>query len=193
MCRSKAPSAQSVLGVSVEWNVYLPSLSIDLPFSLSFIHASVADQPSLVHTSTQNGLLDHAELEEMGITDPLHQEKILATVTSLPLTRRGQVFSTLEEWLSTIHLPQYVKVFRKHNFGEMERVRKIWEVELSVVLEVTLQGHRKRMLASLGDRPIEPELPASLAPQELSLELSKLVRNQWRLHYISQSLSLCLS
>ena len=59
----------------------------------------------------------------------------------------------------------------------MDRVRKIWEVELSVVLEVTRPGHRKRMLASLGNRPIEPELPPSLAPHDLSLELSKLVRS----------------
>ncbi|KAL7642126.1 UNVERIFIED_CONTAM: hypothetical protein RMT77_006686 [Armadillidium vulgare] len=125
-----------------------------------------------------NGLLDYAELDEMGVSDPSHRERLMRGVSSLPSLVQHphgleQSFDTLEDWLSSIHLQQYIKVFRNHGFGEMERVRKIWEVELSVVLEVTQAGHRKRMLASLGDRPIEPELPA-LAPQELSLELSKL-------------------
>ncbi|KAK3854161.1 hypothetical protein Pcinc_039342, partial [Petrolisthes cinctipes] len=81
---------------------------------------------------------------------------------------------TVEAWVESIRLPQYTQNFHKNGFGDMERVRKVWEIELTTVLEITRPGHRKRILASLGDRPLEPQLPPALNPHDLSLELSKL-------------------
>ena len=116
----------------------------------------------------------------MGITDGNHIEMLTSAIAKLPakLSRKSSSYNlpdNVDEWLQSIKLPQYCETFRKNGFGEMERVRKMWEVELTTVLEVTRLGHRRRILASLGDRPIEPDFPRTLDAHDLSLELSKLV------------------
>lgn len=47
------------------------------------------------------------------------------------------------------------------NFDTMERVLKLWEVELTSVLDITAVGHRKRILASLENRKkLERQFPS---------------------------------
>lgn len=60
-----------------------------------------------------------------------------------------QVMS-VDEWLRSIHLESYAETFRKHLYTDMDRVRRVWEVELAAVLEIQKPAHRKRILASVG-------------------------------------------
>lgn len=48
-----------------------------------------------------------------------------------------------------INLDQYYETFVKHLYHDMERVKRIWDVELSAVLDIERIGHRKRILASV--------------------------------------------
>lgn len=57
--------------------------------------------------------------------------------------------SAVDRWLTSIRLGVYKETFRKHLYTDMERVRRIWEVELTAVLEIQRVGHRKRILASV--------------------------------------------
>lgn len=89
---------------------------------------------------------------------------------------------SVDEWLTNIRLPQYGEVFRyiiplecspwrqsfilflfffcscsynnrKHLYTDMDRISRIWEIELQAVLEINKIGHRKRMLYSVGAVP----------------------------------------
>lgn len=42
---------------------------------------------------------------------------------------------------------------RKHLYTDMERISRIWEIELQAVLEINKTGHRKRILYSVGATP----------------------------------------
>uniref|UniRef100_A0A2C9KXG6 PID domain-containing protein n=1 Tax=Biomphalaria glabrata TaxID=6526 RepID=A0A2C9KXG6_BIOGL len=42
-----------------------------------------------------------------------------------------------------------------HKYDSMDRVVKIWELELVTVLDISSIGHRKRILASLGERKVD--------------------------------------
>lgn len=42
---------------------------------------------------------------------------------------------------------------RKHLYTDMDRISRIWEIELQAVLEINRIGHRKRMLYSVGAVP----------------------------------------
>lgn len=156
-----------------------------------------------VFRQQNGGILDAGDLRDLGITQPGQQQMVLDSVSRLPITRLPQDLpDTVEAWLESIRLPQYTQNFHKNGFGEMERVRKVWEIELTTVLEITRPGHRKRILASLGDRPLEPQLPPALNPHDLSLELSKLVSEDYRdlciggvyisVHSVSMSVCVCL-
>ncbi|KAK8744166.1 hypothetical protein OTU49_001029 [Cherax quadricarinatus] len=125
------------------------------------------------------GILEITDLRDLGITHAAHLHTLQEAVKRLPtplhaLRSTYTLPDTVEAWLDSIRLPQYAQNFHKNGFGDMERVRKVWEIELTTVLEITRPGHRKRILASLGDRPLEPELPPALNPHDLSLELTKL-------------------
>lgn len=81
----------------------------------------------------------------------------------------------VESWLESIHLGIYKDTFRRHLYTDLERVKRIWEVELTAVLEISRSGHRRRILASLnssqkGGAGSEPNL------EELNADLSQLVR-----------------
>jgi hypothetical protein len=60
--------------------------------------------------------------------------------------------SAVDQWLHSIRLDVYKDTFRKHLYTDMERVRRIWEVELTAVLEIHRVGHRKRILASVSSQ-----------------------------------------
>lgn len=55
----------------------------------------------------------------------------------------------VKEWLESIHLVVYLNTFRKNLYVEMDRIKRIWEVELTAVLEISKPGHRRRILASV--------------------------------------------
>ncbi|KAJ3630726.1 hypothetical protein MTP99_011904 [Tenebrio molitor] len=104
-----------------------------------------------------NGVLEDSDLGEMGITSELERQIILDAVKQLPLKIHNQAFNnnnnneqnSVEAWLNRIHLEQYFDTFNKHLYHDMERIKRIWDVELSAVLDIDKIGHRKRILASV--------------------------------------------
>jgi len=41
--------------------------------------------------------------------------------------------TSLKEWLESLRLTEYLDTFTKNNFTGVEKLRKIWEVELTTV------------------------------------------------------------
>lgn len=94
----------------------------------------------------------------MGISSELERQIILDSVKQLPLKIHDLVSNvcnnnneqnTVKLWLKKISLDQYFETFIKHLYHDMERVKRIWDVELSAVLDIEKIGHRKRILASV--------------------------------------------
>ncbi|KAK3699169.1 hypothetical protein QZH41_011871 [Actinostola sp. cb2023] len=102
------------------------------------------------------GVLEDLDLLEIGVTDVAHRKVILEAAKLLPSPPRVAKLdnppSTVEEWLKLIKLSEYLEVFLHHGFASMDRVKMLWEVELTSVLEINCLGHRNRILTSL----IEP-------------------------------------
>lgn len=101
----------------------------------------------------------------MGIQSELERQIILDSIKELPLkiNQQSQFFNnnnnfnniveqednSVDNWLARIHLSQYGETFSKHLYLDMERIKRIWDVELSAVLDIEKVGHRKRILASV--------------------------------------------
>nr|CAD7569805.1 unnamed protein product [Timema californicum] len=117
-----------------------------------------------------NGVIEAQDLKDMGLNSDSDINTILGAARSLPCkvnnnlsanknnnnsmdavsTADGSVaVSPVETWLKSIHLDCYVDTFHKHLYKDMERVRRIWEVELTAVLEIHKAGHRRRILTSV--------------------------------------------
>lgn len=124
----------------------------------------------------QRGVLKESDLNEMGIVNENDRSKILEAVKDLPclvkefwskryskntpdaksksIADLDQVddedeTKQMEEWLTSIGLACYIETFRKHLYTDLERIARIWEVELTAVLEITKPGHRRRILSSV--------------------------------------------
>lgn len=106
-------------------------------------------------------MLEENDLKEMGIISELDRQIILDACKQLPSKISDQHLcntnnnnleeqeDTVDSWLRRIHLEQYSSTFAKHLYHDMDRVRRIWDVELSAVLEIDKVGHRKRILTSV--------------------------------------------
>ena len=100
----------------------------------------------------QNGVLDESDLKDMGITSDQERLAILDAASLLNNRvekRPATAPQTVDEWLKSIHLEGYAELFRRHLYTDMDRVRRVWEVELAAVLEIQKPAHRKRILASV--------------------------------------------
>lgn len=100
-------------------------------------------------------MMEASDLSEIGIKNDQHVTKIISSARKLfpklkLLDKKVEV--TVEDWLKTLHLQEYLERFLENGFDDMARVRKVWEVELQAVLEINKVGHRKRILAHLGER-----------------------------------------
>lgn len=75
---------------------------------------------------------------------------------ALPLKIKNNLINnnviSVEQWLKTIKLEEYSDIFRKHLYIEMDRICRVWEIELQAVLEINKVGHRKRILNSVADK-----------------------------------------
>ncbi|KAK2576525.1 hypothetical protein KPH14_005847 [Odynerus spinipes] len=99
-----------------------------------------------------NGVLDESDLRDMGINSD--QERAIIMEAAGLLNKRvekrlGSHCQSVDEWLKSIHMENYAETFRKHLYTDMDRVRRVWEVELAAVLEIQKPAHRKRILASV--------------------------------------------
>lgn len=107
----------------------------------------------------KNGILEESDLKEMGIASEIERQTILDACKHLPNIISEQSASnnnnnndqtdTVDNWLKRIHLEQYSETFSKHLYHDMARIKRIWDVELSAVLDIEKIGHRKRILASV--------------------------------------------
>ena len=95
----------------------------------------------------------------MGVTSELERHILLDACKQLPYrvnehsqynnNNLNEQNNTVDNWLKRIHLEQYSETFAKHLYHDMERIKRIWDVELSTVLDIEKIGHRKRILASV--------------------------------------------
>lgn len=99
----------------------------------------------------QNGVLDESDLCDMEISSDQERAVIMDAVGLLNkrVEKRSGHGQSVEEWLKSIHMENYAETFRKHLYTDMDRVKRIWEVELAAVLEIQKPAHRKRILASV--------------------------------------------
>ncbi|XP_046569449.1 ankyrin repeat and SAM domain-containing protein 1A-like isoform X4 [Haliotis rubra] len=126
-------------------------------------------------------VMEEQDLESIGITDTEHRTKLLKAANSLPklepigrsLRDQAKLPPSVEEWLKSLRLEQYLDTFNNHKYNTMERVVKVWELELTSVLDITSIGHRKRILASLGDRPAPERINSSSSPNIIKKTLTQ--------------------
>ncbi|KAM8908582.1 ankyrin repeat and sterile alpha motif domain-containing protein 1B isoform 2-T2 [Spinachia spinachia] len=118
-----------------------------------------------------SNVVEDQDLLEIGILNSAHRQRLLQAIRLLPRVRPvgydGNNPTSVAEWLESLELGDYTKSFLVNGYTSMELVKKIWEIELVNVLKISLIGHRKRILASLGDRLLEetPQKP----PRAISL------------------------
>uniref|UniRef100_A0A7N9AZ86 Ankyrin repeat and sterile alpha motif domain containing 1B n=1 Tax=Mastacembelus armatus TaxID=205130 RepID=A0A7N9AZ86_9TELE len=121
-----------------------------------------------------SNVVEDQDLLEIGILNSAHRQRLLQAIRLLPRVRPigydGNNPTSVAEWLESLELGDYTKSFLINGYTSMELVKKIWEIELINVLKINLIGHRKRILASLGDRLHEdtPQKP----PRAISLRVS---------------------
>ncbi|XP_065205671.1 ankyrin repeat and SAM domain-containing protein 1A-like isoform X2 [Planococcus citri] len=141
-----------------------------------------------------NGVINDCDLKEIGVMNENDRENVLKQIYSLP-NRVGDFWMStksavtgdvtkdlVKEWLDSIGLACYLETFRKNLFTEMDRIKRIWEVELTAVLEITKPGHRRRMLASVNVGKLQcaqsindPSLSSNL--DDLHADLDQLKNN----------------
>ncbi|KAK5848913.1 hypothetical protein PBY51_008598 [Eleginops maclovinus] len=118
-----------------------------------------------------SNVVEDQDLLEIGILNSAHRQRLLQAIRLLPRVRPvgydGNNPTSVAEWLESLELGDYTKSFLINGYTSMELVKKIWEIELMNVLKISLIGHRKRILASLGDR-LHEETPQK-PPRAISL------------------------
>ncbi|XP_071228341.1 ankyrin repeat and SAM domain-containing protein 1A-like isoform X7 [Salvelinus alpinus] len=104
-----------------------------------------------------SNVMEEQDLREIGITDPGHRRKILHAARSLPKVKAlgcdGSI--SLSSWLDLLGLQEYLHNFLSSGYRSLDCVKNLWELEIVKVLKITLLGHRKRIIASLAERPYE--------------------------------------
>ncbi|XP_061255016.1 ankyrin repeat and SAM domain-containing protein 1A isoform X6 [Bos javanicus] len=110
-------------------------------------------------------VMEDQDLREIGISDAQHRRKLLQAARSLPKVKAlgydGNSPPSVPSWLDSLGLQDYVHSFLSSGYSSIDTVKNLWELELVNVLKVHLLGHRKRIIASLADRPYEepPQKP----------------------------------
>ncbi|XP_034028760.1 ankyrin repeat and SAM domain-containing protein 1A isoform X2 [Thalassophryne amazonica] len=104
-----------------------------------------------------SNVMEDQDLREIGITDPSHRKKILHAARSLPKVKAlgCDGSSSLSSWLDHLGLHEYLHTFLASGYRNLDCVKNLWELEIVNVLKITLIGHRKRIIASLAERPYE--------------------------------------
>ncbi|XP_074867445.1 ankyrin repeat and sterile alpha motif domain-containing protein 1B isoform X4 [Carettochelys insculpta] len=118
-----------------------------------------------------SNVMEDQDLLEIGILNSGHRQRILQAIQLLPKMKQigndGYNPTSVADWLDSIELGDYTKSFLINGYTSMDLVKKIWDSELINVLKISLVGHRKRILASLGDRVHED--PPQKPPRSITL------------------------
>ncbi|CAL1541469.1 unnamed protein product, partial [Lymnaea stagnalis] len=104
-------------------------------------------------------ILDDQDLAVIGVENAAHRKTILEGAAKLAKVQPidpSNLPHTVAEWLGSLRLDYYFDTFMSHKYDSMDRVVKIWELELVTILDISSIGHRKRILASLGERRLDP-------------------------------------
>jgi len=125
--------------------------------------------------------LDEDDLREIGIQNTDHIQMILKSASSLPSPPQigsggNGIPDTVLEWLTMIKLADYESKFAVNRYFTMDRVRAIWEFELTTVIGIPFIGHRKRMIYSLGRRPQNDREKISWSEKFAAAEPPKLTK-----------------
>ncbi|KAM9342131.1 ankyrin repeat and SAM domain-containing protein 1A isoform 3-T3 [Pholidichthys leucotaenia] len=104
-----------------------------------------------------SNVMEDQDLREIGIIDPNHRKKILHAARSLPKVKAlgCDGSSSLSSWLDNLGLHEYLHNFLASGYRTLDCVKNLWELEIVNVLKISLLGHRKRIIASLAERPYE--------------------------------------
>ncbi|XP_030589006.1 ankyrin repeat and SAM domain-containing protein 1A isoform X3 [Archocentrus centrarchus] len=104
-----------------------------------------------------SNVMEDQDLREIGIADPSHRKKILHAARSFPKVKAlgCDGSNSLASWLENLGLHEYLQNFLSSGYHTLDCVRNLWELEIVNVLKITLLGHRKRIIASLAERPYE--------------------------------------
>uniref|UniRef100_A0A3Q3WSG8 Uncharacterized protein n=1 Tax=Mola mola TaxID=94237 RepID=A0A3Q3WSG8_MOLML len=104
-----------------------------------------------------SNVMEDQDLREIGITDQSHRKKILHAARSLPKVKAlgCDGSSSLSSWLENLGLQEYLHNFLASGYRSLDCVKNLWELEIVNVLKISLLGHRKRIIASLAERPYE--------------------------------------
>ncbi|XP_071624484.1 ankyrin repeat and SAM domain-containing protein 1A isoform X12 [Heliangelus exortis] len=129
-------------------------------------------------------VMEDQDLRDIGISDPQHRRKLLQAARSLPKLKPlgcdGNTQPSVPAWLDSLGLQDYIQSFLSSGYSSIDTVKNLWELEIVNVLKVNLLGHRKRIIASLADRPYEepPAKPprfSQLRCQDLMSQTSSLL------------------
>ncbi|XP_076869994.1 ankyrin repeat and sterile alpha motif domain containing 1Ab isoform X4 [Brachyhypopomus gauderio] len=137
-----------------------------------------------------SNVMEDEDLREIGITDPGHRKKILHAAKSLPKVKAlGCDGSTsLASWLEILGLGEYLHNFLSSGYRTLECVKNLWELEIINVLKIGLLGHRKRIIASIAERPYEEAPSKSNRFSQLKIQ-DLLSQNPAPLGYMDPSTS----
>lgn len=136
----------------------------------------------------QNGVINDCDLKEIGVMRESDRQTILKECASLHnlvgcywrslevTNNPDNVNDLVKKWLNSINLGQYVETFRRNLYNDLDRIKRIWEVELTAFLEITKPGHRRRILASVNGCKNQP------TPQPASTNGFSLPNNLDELH-----------
>ncbi|XP_063745687.1 ankyrin repeat and SAM domain-containing protein 1A-like isoform X2 [Eleginops maclovinus] len=104
-----------------------------------------------------SNVMEDQDLREIGITDPSHRKKILHAARSLPKVKAlgCDGSGSISTWLENLGLHEYLHNFLTSGYRTLDCVKNLWELEIVNVLKISLLGHRKRIIASLAERPYE--------------------------------------
>uniref|UniRef100_A0A3Q2V821 Ankyrin repeat and sterile alpha motif domain containing 1A n=1 Tax=Haplochromis burtoni TaxID=8153 RepID=A0A3Q2V821_HAPBU len=104
-----------------------------------------------------SNVMEDQDLREIGIADPSHRKKILHAARSFPKVKAlgCDGSNSLSSWLENLGLHEYLQNFLSSGYRTLDCVRNLWELEIVNVLKISLLGHRKRIIASLAERPYE--------------------------------------
>ncbi|KAH8414584.1 hypothetical protein KR215_009362 [Drosophila sulfurigaster] len=90
---------------------------------------------------------------------------------------KQQGVASLQQWLHSISLPEYLEFFNKHLYNTIESVCGVWDVELQTVLEINKLGHRRRILQSLAYIRQMRESKSQKTPLAENNETNKMTTN----------------
>ncbi|KAL6082354.1 hypothetical protein STEG23_021509 [Scotinomys teguina] len=133
-----------------------------------------------------SNVMEEQDLREIGISDPQHRRKLLQAARSLPKVKAlgydGVSPPSVPSWLDSLGLQDYVHSFLSSGYSSIDTVKNLWELELVNVLKVHLLGHRKRIIASLAERPYEepPQKPPRFS--QLRVASVQLTPSAWEFH-----------